>query len=296
MITKQPTIYNLNQYKLISVQGEDSEKFLQGQLTCDVSQLTINANTICAHCDAQGKVNAIFRLIAIEKNDFVIMVHTELAEHCLTQLKKYAIFSKVSFTESDLYLYGATFAETLVATDTENRVIISSISGDNQSRALLLTSAELANHHIVDGKQWDILDIRAGIPLLSVEQITKHIPQALNLQLLEQAISFKKGCYIGQETIARAKYRGANKRALFTFTTQANRLFNLESKVEMQLGENWRKTGTIISVTQDDNLYWIQIILNKDFSTQTYLRINNDGGETSLLELYDFPYQERIGE
>ena len=71
----------------------------------------------------------------------------------------------------------------------------------------------------------------------------EFIPQALNLQAIEQAISFTKGCYIGQETVARAKYRGANKRGMYVLSGETL-LHEIGSEIEMQLETAWRKTGS----------------------------------------------------
>ena len=69
------------------------------------------------------------------------------------------------------------------------------------------------------------------------------IPQALNLQAIDQAISFTKGCYIGQETVARAKYRGANKRAMFVFKAQPAGSRNRQVKSKCRLNLIGEKTG-----------------------------------------------------
>ena len=84
-------------------------------------------------------------------------------------------------------------------------------------------------------------DIQAGLPSLSAETQNEFIPQALNLQAIEQAISFTKGCYIGQETVARAKYRGANKRAMYVLSGETTVTPKIGSEIEMQLETAWRK-------------------------------------------------------
>ncbi|WP_439955727.1 CAF17-like 4Fe-4S cluster assembly/insertion protein YgfZ, partial [Klebsiella pneumoniae] len=71
----------------------------------------------------------------------------------------------------------------------------------------------------------------------------QFIPQATNIQALG-GISFKKGCYTGQEMVARAKFRGANKRALWTLAGHASRVPEAGEDLEMKMGENWRRTGT----------------------------------------------------
>ena len=84
-------------------------------------------------------------------------------------------------------------------------------------------------------KIWEVADIQAGLPNLSPQTQNEFIPQALNLQAIEQAISFTKGCYIGQETVARAKYRGANKRAMFILKRKPSRKRKLAVKLKCSL-------------------------------------------------------------
>ena len=84
-------------------------------------------------------------------------------------------------------------------------------------------------------KIWEVADIQAGLPNLSPQTQNEFIPQALNLQAVEQAISFTKGCYIGQETVARAKYRGANKRAMFILKRKLSRKWKLAVKSKCSL-------------------------------------------------------------
>ncbi len=86
-----------------------------------------------------------------------------------------------------------------------------------------------------DEKIWEVADIQAGLPNLSPQTQNEFIPQALNLQAIEQAISFTKGCYIGQETVARAKYRGANKRAMFILKLKLSRKRKLAVKLKCSL-------------------------------------------------------------
>src|SRR5690606_40156717 len=95
-------------------------------------------------------------------------------------------------------------------------------------------------------------DIEAGIPVIDSANSGQFIPQATNLQALG-GISFKKGCYSGQEMVARAKFRGANKRALWSLAGKASRVPEAGEDLELQMGENWRRTGTVLAAVQLDD-------------------------------------------
>lgn len=272
----------LSQYRLIEIAGIDAEKYLQGQLTCDVSKLAVGEHTLTSHCDPKGKMSALLRLYRAEAERFFAIIHQDLLPEALVQLKKYAVFSKVTFTEKETALYGVTDFERL-AKQQENSTALALTQG--QKRAIVWGEEFAPN---ADTTLWDLMDIQDGLPILLKANQFELIPQAANLQAVENAISFTKGCYIGQETVARAKYRGANKRAMFTLVGKVTEEVDLPqpaTSIEMQLGENWRSTGTIMTAVQHQNQLWVQIILNKDIEPNSRFRLND-----IELAICDLPY------
>ena len=99
------TFISLNHYDLVEVAGVDAEKYLQGQLTCDVVHLAAGASTLTAHCDPKGKMNSLFRLIKLSAEQFLILMPKALLAP-LDHLKKYAVFSKVTFQVLDWQIVG----------------------------------------------------------------------------------------------------------------------------------------------------------------------------------------------
>lgn len=270
-------IINLEQYRIIEVSGPDAEKYLQGQLTCDVSKLAIGQSTITAHCDPKGKISSIFRLIRLAEAQFYLFIRTALLPDALDQLKKYAVFSKITFTPLDAKLVGIIGENNDIAADF--RVTL-------EHRRLLINPKSAVNFN-ADFSRWDLADIQQGYPILTDKTQYEFIPQAVNLQCLEQAISFQKGCYIGQETVARAKYRGINKRALYTLKAQTDFLPAIGSELEMQLDSGWRKTGTILSAVNFNGVLWLQAVLSNQLEKNTKFRLPENEAE---LELYPLPY------
>ncbi|WP_150539786.1 folate-binding protein [Actinobacillus vicugnae] len=272
----------LSQYRLIEIAGVDAEKYLQGQLTCDVAKLTDGEHTLTCHCDPKGKMSAVIRLYRQSVDKFIAMIHADLLPEALSQLKKYAVFSKVTFTELDTPIYGVTSGEVLAKVDENSTVLV---LPQGQKRAIVWGETLEIN---ADSQLWDLMDIQDGLPILLKANQFELIPQATNLQAVENAISFTKGCYIGQETVARAKYRGANKRAMFTLVGMTEGEINLPEiggAVEMQLGENWRSTGTILSHVTCQNRLWLQVVMNNDVEADTAFRINGIS-----LSICDLPY------
>lgn len=271
------TFIQLTNAALWEISGVDAQKYLQGQLTCDVVALPANASTLTAHCDPKGKMTSIFRLLKISETQFFMLINKDLFA-AVDALKKYAVFSKVSFTPLDWQIIGAIDCHCGKVTP-QLRMDI------NESRSILLNSEVL--DVTINGSlaQWEAADIQAGLPHLTAATQNEFIPQALNLQSIEQAISFSKGCYIGQETVARAKYRGINKRAMFILQGETSALPKLGSELEMQLETGWRKTGCIINASYFDGKLWLLAVLNNDTNEQTQLRLPETQAPLQVLPL-----------
>ncbi|POY44146.1 hypothetical protein C3007_06030 [Avibacterium gallinarum] len=275
-------IINLSQYRVISVQGMDAEKFLQGQLTCDVNGLADGQSTLTAHCDPKGKMSSVFRLLRENAEQFYLIIRHALLPSALDNLKKYAVFSKVAFAEQDWQVIGLLDKQKCGAISADFCLEI----GQSACAMLLNKTAQQINF-TGEIAQWEKTIMQAGYPILSPESQNEFIPQALNLQCIEQAISFQKGCYIGQETVARAKYRGINKRAMFLFNAQTNTPVSLGSEIEIQLENGWRKTGFILSAVHFDGILWLQVVMNNQFDADTAFRLS---GTETALNLIELPY------
>ncbi|TCP95088.1 hypothetical protein EDC44_11138 [Cricetibacter osteomyelitidis] len=297
---KSLIIADLTQYTVIEACGDEAEKYLQGQLTCDVAKLAVGHSTLTANCDPKGKMLSLFRLIRLSPTQFYLLIHKDLLALGLANLKKYAVFSKITFTELNAQIVGIAGeqAQDFVAQKCgqisdktqpvlQNEMQVQLYLETAQPRYILINHQTETIDFNSDFAQWDLLDIQDGMPLLAAKTQNEFLPQALNLQLLETGISFQKGCYIGQEMVARAKYRGANKRAMFTLAGKTDSLPEIGSEVEMLLETNWRKTGTIISAVNFDGNLWLQVVLNKDIEPNTHFRLPSD---ESRLCLYPLPY------
>ncbi len=302
------TLISLEEWALTSVQGQDSVSYLQGQLTLDVAALTAQQHLIAAHCDAKGKMWSNLRLFH-RGEGLAYIERRNLRDVQITELKKYAVFAKVTIVADDqsvlLGLAGFQARAALAGLfaelpDAENPVVQ---QGDTTllwfaqpaERFLLVTSEAQAQAiqqklageaQFNDSKQWLALDIEAGLPIIDTETSAQLIPQATNLQALD-AISFKKGCYTGQEMVARAKFRGANKRALYWLAGSASRVPAAGDALELKLGDNWRRTGTVLAAIQLDNgEVWVQVVLNNDLEADSVLRVQGDeGGKLSVQPL-----------
>ena len=302
------TLISLEDWALVTMNGPDTVKYLQGQVTADVEALADDRHVLCAHCDAKGKMWSNLRLFR-RGEGFAYLERRSLLDSQLAEFKKYAVFSKVTIAaDNDAVLLGvagfqarAALADVFsqlpdaqhpVAQDGDTTLLHFSQPAE---RFLLVTSAAVAEQLVSrlqqqaeqnDSRQWLTLDIEAGYPIIDAATSAQLIPQATNLQALD-GISFSKGCYTGQEMVARAKFRGANKRALYWLAGKGSRVPAAADDLELQLGENWRRTGTVLAASQlADGTLWVQAVLNNDLAADSKLRLREDaGGELSIMPL-----------
>ncbi|HAT3904463.1 TPA: tRNA-modifying protein YgfZ [Citrobacter koseri] len=303
------TLITLDDWALASITGADSEKYMQGQVTADVNQLTEQQHLLVAHCDAKGKMWSNLRLFR-DGDGFAWIERRTLREAQLTELKKYAVFSKVAIAPDDeCVLLGIAGFQARAALanifselpNSEKQVVSEGASTllwfeHPAERFLLITDVATAESlteklrgeaALNNSQQWLALDIEAGIPVIDSANSGQFIPQATNLQALG-GISFKKGCYSGQEMVARAKFRGANKRALWSLAGKASRVPEAGEDLELQMGENWRRTGTVLAAVQlDDGQVLVQVVMNNDMEADSVFRVRDDA---NTLHIVPLPY------
>ena len=298
---------NLNSFGAITLAGEEQAKYLQGQVTCDVNTLSEAKLLNGAHCNAKGKVFSVFRLLE-RQGKYLLLQPTSSIESSLAELKKFGVFAKVEIAQDSTYSYlalsGKQAASKIAslfqqAPDASipvvqvNNTTLVYIAG-NVDRYLIIDTAEnlaaistsLDCPHYPDAL-WSLLEIVDGFPVLSQPYIAEYVPQMLNLQAIN-GISFTKGCYLGQETVARMQYLGKNKRALFALTGNTITA-NAGDIIEKKLGENWRKAGDVLAVYQAENGHsYLQAVLASDTDDNTELRIKAQDSSLTLLSL---PYK-----
>ena len=301
------TLMTLDDWALATLTGADAEKYLQGQVTADVAQLTEHQHLLAAHCDPKGKMWSNLRLFR-RQDGFALIERRSLRDAQLTELKKYAVFSKVAIAPDDEHvLLGVAGFQARAALknlfselpDAEKQVVSEGETSilwfeHPAERFLLVTDVATAERvtealrgeaQLNNSQQWLALNIEAGLPVIDAVNSAQFIPQATNIQALG-GISFKKGCYTGQEMVARAKFRGANKRALWTLAGRASRVPEAGEDLELKMGENWRRTGTVLAAVQlDDGRLLVQVVMNNDMEADSVFRVRDDANTLSIEPL-----------
>jgi len=281
---------HLESWGTVTIVGADAKSYLQGQITSNVVSLESEQMTFGAHCDAKGKVWSVFRLF--HHNDGYAMFQPKSAiEAELRELKKYAVFSKAELTESGDVALGVmgTQAEQWIDSHTESKGDVRLIEGGSAVRIdaqrwLLLISpdqaeqiAGISEFNKVHEALWTRYEIEHAFPVVTSSEQNEHIPQAVNVQALD-GISFTKGCYTGQETVARAKYRGINKRAMYIVkgTVESPLSQSEPEQLERSVGENWRSAGQLMThYTFADNTAIALVVLPNNLEADTELRLKD---------------------
>ncbi|GGD67648.1 tRNA-modifying protein YgfZ [Lacimicrobium alkaliphilum] len=273
--------------------GQDTTKYLQGQLTHDVNKMSNRQALLACHCEFKGKTWDIYTIASDDKST-VLIGHQGALEKSLEQLKKYAVFSQVDINSADDYVlfggsgesvekwigrhFGQLPDKNLAMISSHQEIVIRLDSP--HIRYMLMLQSKSAETLIEDAcplfptSLWNLMDIQAGIPSLNADTSGEFVPQMMNMQALD-AISFTKGCYMGQEVVARTKFLGKNKRAAFILKAQEHCEMNPGDLLEKQVGENWRRGGTVLSCVALGKETWILAVLSTETQADEILRSKN---------------------
>lgn len=190
-------------YQALSITGIDAAKTLQGQMTCDVQNVAIGATVPGLLCDIRGRVQIIAWVHKLSQTELWLVTHSSCIEHTQARLRPYLAFSKSKASVLSLGHF----------------VAVRKIDADRSTHRIDLGFAALVDASSVDATACLDTDglvsaqLEAGIPELGDATRAQYTPQALSLDQ-HGFISFTKGCYMGQEIIARLHYKGQAKQTL----------------------------------------------------------------------------------
>ena len=220
---------------ILKISGSDAPKLLQGQITCNINDISHAKSSIGALCNPKGRVLSTFLLVK-SADDFLMLLPKDLINSIQKRLQMYILRSAVTLENcsEQLCLFGlnvtnnAYDVERFSTTQTD---YISINLCPSQQQQLIIAPPESAiklwTHYNTEkdfkptnSDYWRYLDLLTGIPWISTETTEEFIPQMLNLDDLG-GISYTKGCYTGQEIVARTHYLGKAKRALFLAECQS---------------------------------------------------------------------------
>jgi hypothetical protein len=297
-------------YGLIKVSGEDAETFLHGQATCDVKALKPGRSTQGAFCTPKGRVIANFRLLRSEQGFYLILA-ADLAATVYKRLRMYMLRSKVAVDDLTpnrglLGLIGAGFEPELealgVALPEEPDSWVE--GGDHfalrlgDGRTLVAAAADttarfgaalLEKLAPLNADAWRLRNIEAGVPEVGEAVTEEFLPQMLNLDLLG-GVGFKKGCYTGQEIVARTHYLGQLKRRMFRLRGQGGAavapgdlIYDVATETEP------RNVGQVVSVAAEGPAsQQVLAVIGLEYAQSQSLRLLKPDGPA--VEWLPLPY------
>ena len=280
-----------NEIVCIKVAGTDAEKFLQGQFSNDISSIKEDSYQFSSYSTNQGKVISLLRIIK-DQDSFLLLLTTDISEYFMSKLSMYVLMSKVKIEIMSNYkvygLSGTASVETIKNNNYENSVF------EKEDCYILNNTSERVSSAIVIHKSNDKLDslprfftsmnfsslefntnkladMMRGFLRIDMTTKEKYIPQVLNMEILN-GISYKKGCYTGQEIVARTHYLGKIKKRIFSIETESESMkygdviHNVDSE----------SIGEVISNTQDVQSLNIALAILRLDSLDKELYVNNE--------------------
>lgn len=289
---------------VLAVRGVDASKFLQGQLTCNLDYLSDTKATLGARCTQKGRMQSSFRIL-LEGDGCLLAMASELVEPQLADLKKYAVFSKSKLTDESaswvrfglnngdgaLVNLGLDLAQETDSVVRANDLIAIRVSparaelwvrADHASDAQSRLAAQLDEGSLND---WQLGQIRAGIGQVFGATREEFIPQMLNLQAVG-GVSFKKGCYTGQEIVARMQYLGKLKRRLYRLTLADQEL--PEPGAALFSPVHASAVGNIVMAAKAETGIELLAVLQADAVENARIQLGSTEGPA--LQLAELPY------
>lgn len=304
-------IIDLSHTGLISIRGEDAESFLQGQFTNDIRLVDAEHAQISGYCSPKGRLLSNF-LIFKHADCYLLRLPKVLVEDTIKRLRMFVLMAKVVIEDaSESYIhigyYGPNtekeLQDKLGLIPTEdfsslqiNELTVIRLPGNNPRFEVLGSLDKIkklwdnlnVNAAPAGSEVWDWLSIQSGLPLITPQTVDAFVPQMVNMQLIN-GISFKKGCYTGQEIVARMQYLGKLKRRMYLAHVDANTrpqegdpLFSASSK-------SGQGTGKIVNISPapDGGFDLLAVI---EISSVDSGSIHMENAEGPALTFMDLPY------
>ena len=302
-------IYPLTNQSLLQVFGPESTIFLQGQLSCDVPLLTLNQSGLGSHNTAKGRMRSSFRLALIEENNFLLRVHSSISSQAKGALSRYIVFSKAEVEVAEDWVAIGMHGEKAISLlnnifsqipekeyqqHIEDQVVIICTSEQQKSyeiylhedKAIELWPQLSEGLAISSAQQHQLLQHQLGLAFVEAQTFEVYIPQMFNYQATP-AISFTKGCYTGQEIVARMHYLGKLKRHMYRYTAEFQNTINAGDAVF--ISDKEQSIGNIVSAVQTANSEWdLLMVLTDDGVAANALSL--ESGSFDKLNKIDLPY------
>jgi folate-binding protein YgfZ len=227
-------VARLTHLGVIRARGPDATSFLQSQLTNDVAGMGLAEARLAGFCSAKGRLQASFVVWKAAPDDVLLACSASLLAPTLKRLSMFVLRAQCKLTDASeqaplLGLVGAAAqaaapdAKAWETRDMAEGTVIRLPDVHGLARCLVAASTSADAAHATTPyplEDWRWLEVQSGIPTIEASTVDRFVPQMLNLEVLG-GVDFQKGCYPGQEVVARSQYRGTLKRRMFLFDCEA---------------------------------------------------------------------------
>ena len=294
---------------ILTIQGADAHKFLQGQTTTDFKEVTPEQSRLGGYANLKGRLAFSFRAIEWPAQQLNLVINQALLAIAKNTLQKYIVFSKAQISTPDTNVIGILGADSdkllselfgfcpTIINQTLSNEQISLTRVDGDSRWLLLVKSEFSETvwqqlsqqaTIASINDWRLAQIAAGETPILAETTELYQPQELNYLALN-AISYNKGCYTGQEIIARLYFRGKLKQWTHRFNVKLRELPALNTVIYDESGHS--QGHVVLAAQADAQSVELLAIVRHDYADKVFL-----GDEKRPLELLPLPYVVEVKE
>lgn len=307
-------LIDLSDRGFIKVSGEDAESFLQNQLTNDIRNVAEPIHQLSAWCSPKGRIIANFRVFKHQES-YILSVSSDLLEHVIKKLSMYVMMSKVTIEDASdsLISFGlageksADELQSILNKDTGDESLQISNTSDqllcHKNLSILCLTDSLPRFEIIGGLDdakelwelcsrqatavtndiWHYLDIIAGLPQITRSSSEKWIPQMVNYIAIG-GVDFKKGCYPGQEVVARLNYLGKTKRRMYHLLIDNNELPAVNETLSSEAASDAGKILNAV-VNQDGRVEALAILKIAEVEKALTLSVNENNAKVTLLDL-----------
>jgi folate-binding protein YgfZ len=263
----------LNDRALLKISGSDTESFLQNQLSNDITKLDNSTAQLNAYCQHQGKVIALFWVMRYE-DSLLLSFPIDLLEKIQSRLQMFVIMSDVVIQD-----VSNEFCQIGLMNETNDNAF----NIKDQLSVLLKKDNNVAA--VIDAESIDIWHkacIDSLLPEIYLLTSEKLVPQMLNLDINEFGVNFTKGCYPGQEVVARLHYLGSAKRRLFAFQSSleiniGDSLYCASSKSAQARGARYKSSGIVIFRIKYNSNFYCLATLDVELKDEK-ITLNNEQG------------------
>lgn len=310
-LTKGSVVCDLSNQGLIKVHGEDAESFLQNQFTNDIRNVTIDTHQSTAWCSPKGRIIVTFRAFKQADSYYLCLSH-DLVEHVIKKLRMYVMMSKVQIEDvSETMIHfgftgeqaGEELIEILEAqsaqlptetpqTTSYKTVSILRLPGStprfeifseiDDAKVLWDSCANKATQ--TNSDNWAYLNIRSGLPQISEASTESWIPQMVNYIAID-GVDFKKGCYPGQEIVARLNYLGKTKRRMYRIQINTKQLPDINDTI---VSETDKQAGKILNIAINPDGHIEALAVLKIAESEKTLTLSID--DRATIKLLELPY------